>query len=73
MSKNIFVTGATGLLGSSLYPYLKRQGFCAVAGGLKTISDVNCDLCNHAETEKMLNGLMPDVIINLAALQTESI
>ena len=68
MSKKIFLTGATGLLGSSLYPYLKKQGFCTVAGGFEAVSDINCDLCNQAETEKMLSEQMPDIIINLAAL-----
>jgi dTDP-4-dehydrorhamnose reductase len=67
-SKKILLTGATGLLGSKLYPFLKQQGFNVVGQGHNTKADVNFDLRNQAATEDILNSVEPQLIINLAAL-----
>ena len=68
MSKRLLLTGATGLLGSKFYPYLKEQGFCVIGHGYTTTADVNCDLCCKQSTEQLLDSVRPQLIINLVAL-----
>jgi dTDP-4-dehydrorhamnose reductase len=67
-TKKILLTGATGLLGSRLYPFLKEQGYNVVGQGHKTKADINCDLRSKASAEEALNSVGPQIIINLAAL-----
>lgn len=66
--KKILLTGATGLLGSRLYPYLKQQGLNVVGQGNSKKTDINCDLRSLKATEHLLNFVQPQLIINLAAL-----
>ena len=68
LSKKLLLTGATGLLGCKLYPYLKEQGFCVIGHGYTTTADVNCDLCCKQSTEQLLDIVRPQLIINLVAL-----
>jgi len=68
LSKKILLTGATGLFGSRLYPFLKQQGFNVVGQGNSTKADTNCDLRNQAATEQLLNDVQPQLIIHLVAL-----
>jgi dTDP-4-dehydrorhamnose reductase len=65
---NILVTGATGLLGSSLVPLLKARGHAVTRHGFSAAADVNADLCDAAATAAMLERARPDCIVNLAAL-----
>lgn len=65
---NILVTGATGLLGNALVPWLKACGHRVTQHGFSIAADVNADLCSLAETTAMVSQLRPDCIINLAAL-----
>ena len=67
MSK-ILITGASGLLGVSISPYLSEQNYQVVKHGNSTYSDVNCDLTNYDSTQDILDKVYPDIIINLVAL-----
>jgi dTDP-4-dehydrorhamnose reductase len=66
--KRILVTGGTGLLGSSLVPFLKAAGYAVTANGHASRADVNCDLADGSACHDVLESCTPDIIINLAAL-----
>ena len=68
MAIRVLLTGASGLLGSRLYPYLKECGFDIVGHGYTADSDVRCDLRCRESTNKMLDNVRPEVIVNLVAL-----
>ena len=68
LSQKLLITGATGLLGSRLYSYLKEQGFHVIGHGCSVPSDANCDLSCKNSTEQLLNDVQPQLIINLVAL-----
>ncbi|MDX2346818.1 MAG: SDR family oxidoreductase [Legionella sp.] len=63
----ILVTGALGLLGSSLTPYLKSCGHEVIRLSQKSQGDVVADLTNWEATKLALDAVLPDVIVNLAA------
>jgi dTDP-4-dehydrorhamnose reductase len=63
----VLVTGATGLLGSSLVPWLKERDHQVIPMGYSNASDLNIDLTSYAQTARALDDAKPDVIINLAA------
>jgi dTDP-4-dehydrorhamnose reductase len=63
----VLITGATGLLGSSLSLALEQQGVTVVRHGRRT-GDVRADLTQRQAVEQLLNGVAPDAIVNLAAL-----
>ena len=68
--KNILILGGSGMLGSSLTPYLKNQGlkvFC-VSRELKHKSDLIIDYMDEELFTTILNKIKPSIIINLAAL-----
>ena len=65
---NIFVAGATGLLGSSLVPYLRKQGHQVTSQGFTHSSDINFNLLIYEQTVCVLDQSKPEVIINLASL-----
>jgi len=62
------VTGASGLLGTSLVPYLKIRGFHVITLCRSGRADIHADLNNYKQTNSALNKAKPEVIINLAAL-----
>jgi dTDP-4-dehydrorhamnose reductase len=64
----ILVTGATGLLGSSLVPYLRKLGHTVVAHARAAQADIVFDLSESALTYEQLTRVRPDVIINLVGL-----
>ena len=64
----ILVTGATGLLGSSLVPYLKKFGYTVVTHAHTTQADVMFDLADRLKTHGILEQIQPDVIVNLVGL-----
>ncbi len=67
--KNVLVTGATGLLGASLYPFLKKTEKYQVWGqGKKNSLDYACDLVDSEATDNLLEKCQPDVIVHLVAL-----
>lgn len=64
----ILITGSTGLLGSSLTPYLKNLGYQVIAHANDRQADVNFNLCSLKLTEQFLDNINPDIIINLVSL-----
>ena len=65
---NILITGATGLLGSSLYPHLNKCGYEVKTHARANHADFMFDLSNRVESYEMLTQLQPSVIINLCSL-----
>jgi dTDP-4-dehydrorhamnose reductase len=64
----VLVTGARGLLGSTLVPYLKSRAYEVVQLGRGAGSEVRADLTDTRATRSALDAVRPDVIVNLAAL-----
>jgi dTDP-4-dehydrorhamnose reductase len=64
----ILVTGASGLLGSSLVPYLKKLGYMIVTHAHTTQADVMFDIADRVKTHEILEQIQPDVIVNLVGL-----
>jgi dTDP-4-dehydrorhamnose reductase len=67
-TNNILVTGATGLLGSSLVPHLKKCGYKVLTHALSTPADFKFDLSDKFTTEKNLDEIRPSLIVNLVGL-----
>lgn len=65
---NILVTGATGLLGSTLVPLLQERGHQVTRLGHTHATDLNADLASYEQTARALHQARPEVIINLTAL-----
>lgn len=65
---NVLVTGATGLLGSQLVPFLRFRGHQVTCLGHTHATDLNANLASYEETSSALDQARPEVIINLAAL-----
>lgn len=61
----ILVTGAKGLLGSHLIPYLKASGHEVISHSRR--GGVSADLTDMGQVTTALNEVAPEVIINLAA------
>lgn len=64
----ILITGATGLLGSTLVPWLMAHGKMVVTHARQSAADYTADLANKNETFALLDKLQPSVIINLVGL-----
>lgn len=64
----ILVTGASGLLGSSLVPLLRASGYEVVAHSHSKPGTINADLTIKAEARALISQIRPDLIINLVAL-----
>ena len=65
--ENILITGATGLLGSSLVPHLKKCGYKVVTHALSTQADFMFDLSDRGKSCEILEQIQPSVIINLVS------
>jgi dTDP-4-dehydrorhamnose reductase len=64
----ILITGATGLLGSTMVPWLRAHGKQVVTHARRTSADYSADLSDRNETFAMLEKVKPSVIINLVGL-----
>jgi dTDP-4-dehydrorhamnose reductase len=64
----VLITGASGLLGSTLSPFLARAGYEVMKHGQSAANDVLCDLTDREATIAMLEATRPEVVINLVAL-----
>jgi dTDP-4-dehydrorhamnose reductase len=64
----ILVTGAGGLLGSHLVPYLRRRGHDVIALARTGEAQVHADLVDVANTAAVLASLAPEAIVNLAGI-----
>jgi dTDP-4-dehydrorhamnose reductase len=66
---NLLVTGATGLLGSSLSPLLERRFALTRAARRAPEPGVHrCDLTDGAATRQLLADVRPNIVVHLAAL-----
>jgi len=63
----ILIAGATGLLGSSLTPYLSEKGHEVITVGMRKEATFSADLTNHHEAFKIINLSQPELVINLIA------
>ena len=64
----ILITGSTGLLGSTLTPYLKSRELQVVTHARLKNADYLANLSNKEETFSLLDKIQPRIIINLVSL-----
>jgi len=64
----ILITGATGLLGTTLAPYLKKCGYSITTHARTGEADFQVDLADREKSFEMLTQIQWDMIINLASL-----
>ena len=64
----VLVTGANGLLGSSLVPYLRATGQSVIGISRQSGTDMCADFRDPGEAIRCLSLVNPDTIINLAAM-----
>lgn len=67
-ARRVLLTGASGLLGNTLAPALRRADRQIITHGFRREADVTFDLTNEAATHAELDRLQPDILINLVAL-----
>jgi dTDP-4-dehydrorhamnose reductase len=68
MSMKIALCGGTGLLGSTLGPFLISQGYEVLAIGRHDGARYCADLENSGSTFRLFDALKPDCIVNLIGL-----
>jgi dTDP-4-dehydrorhamnose reductase len=66
--KKILITGATGLLGTTLVPYLRKSGYSITTLAKTGGADFLVDLVDREKSFEMLTKIQPTIIINLASL-----
>lgn len=68
IKKKILVTGATGMLGSTLVPFLRGRGYSVITQGRLSTADFPADLTRLSDARALLSEVAPDVIVNLIGL-----
>lgn len=76
MKQKFVVTGASGLLGHALVPYLAGEGhevhaLChthCVFSGFPNVHAVSCDLMDGKASSSIMNEITPDILIHAAGL-----
>lgn len=63
----VLLLGASGMLGSSLVPYLKSAGHIVIRQSRSDGYDIKLDPLNHLAWAECLNELQPETIVNLVA------
>ena len=66
----ILVTGANGMLGNDVCPLLIRKGYKVFMTDLKNVQkelQLRLNVCDFPKVESMINDIMPDMVIHLAA------
>jgi len=63
----VLLLGASGMLGSSLAPYLKSEGHIVIRQSRSNDFDVKLDLLSHQAWVDCLNEIQPELVVNLAA------
>lgn len=63
----VLVTGASGMLGTTLAPVLSAAGHDVVRHAHQGAGDVSCDLTDREATGAMIEAVRPDAVINLVA------
>jgi dTDP-4-dehydrorhamnose reductase len=64
----VLVAGGSGLLGSTVVPYLRSKAIDVTTLTRTTGADIQVDLCNEESLLRAFRGMKPDFIINLASL-----
>lgn len=64
----VLITGSSGLLGSSLVPYLKERDYKIITHACNSKADFMFDLTDQVKSLDFLEKINPDLIINLAGL-----
>jgi len=64
----VLITGATGLLGSTLIPELLRKRFKVVTHSQNSTADFQADFASQKATSEILDQVNPDILINLIGL-----
>jgi len=66
--EKILITGATGLLGRTLVPQLRKRGYNVVTHGRAEGADHLVDMVDESRVFEFLTRIQPAVIINLVGL-----
>jgi dTDP-4-dehydrorhamnose reductase len=66
--EKVLITGATGLLGSSLVPYFKKCRYKVLTHAYTSQADFMFDLADKVKSYEILQQIQPSVIVNLVSL-----
>ena len=68
MSKKIMILGSSGLLGSTLQDFFRKNEINIYCHARNGTTPYCADLSKESEVLEMLRSINPDVVINLAGL-----